>query len=165
MVPHRLSTAITLHRPMGRMQDLIDRYTGLEPSEFGRVLTERTTTLFTGLVPLAGGTGDAEAAFISIVMGAVAGDGELTETEYNALAPYFDNAVGRRLGYDEVVTALDAAGSPEDHRSNVRDLARTLDGVSRRLGEDVAVVSILFCSVDRDINDTERAWLLDLLDD
>lgn len=150
---------------MGRMQDLIDGYTGLEPSEFGRVLTERTTTLFAGLVPLAGGTEDAEAAFISIVMGAVAGDGELTETEYLALAPYFDDAFGWRLEYGELLSALSAAGSPEDHRANVRNLARTLDGVSRRLGEDVAVVSIMFCSVDRVINATERAWLLDLLED
>lgn len=102
--------------------------------------------------------------FASFIIGAIAADGRLSETEYELLSPLLHAFFGEELDYETCKKAFrKMAPEQRELKKSVDEMVDVLGLLSDDLKDDVITVCLLICAVDGKVSLRERNWIKQLI--
>lgn len=102
--------------------------------------------------------------FASFIIGAIAADGRLSETEYELLSPLLHAFFGDELDYDTCREAFrKMAPEQRELKKSVDEMVDVLGLLSDDLKDDIITVCLLICAVDGKVSLRERNWIKQLI--
>lgn len=102
--------------------------------------------------------------FASFIIGAIAADGRLSETEYELLSPLLHAFFGEELDYETCKKAFrKMALEQREFKKSVDEMVDVLGLLSDDLKDDIITVCLLICSVDGKVSLRERNWIKQLI--
>lgn len=102
--------------------------------------------------------------FASFIIGAIAADGRLSETEYELLSPLLHAFFGEELDYETCKKAFrKMAPEQRELKKSVDEMVDVLGLLSDDLKDDIITVCLLICAVDGKVSLRERNWIKQLI--
>lgn len=102
--------------------------------------------------------------FASFIVGAIAADGRLSETEYELLSPLLHAFFGEELDYETCKKAFrKMAPEQRELKKSVDEMVDVLGLLSDDLKDDIITVCLLICAVDGKVSLRERNWIKQLI--
>lgn len=102
--------------------------------------------------------------FASFIIGAIAADGRLSETEYGLLSPLLHAFFGEELDYETCKKAFrKMAPEQRELKKSVDEMIDVLGLLSDDLKDDIITVCLLICAVDGKVSLRERNWIKQLI--
>ena len=102
--------------------------------------------------------------FASFIIGAIAADGRLSETEYELLSPLLHAFFGEELDYETCKKAFrKMAPEQRELKKSVDEMMDVLGLLSDDLKDDIITVCLLICAVDGKVSLRERNWIKQLI--
>lgn len=102
--------------------------------------------------------------FASFIIGAIAADGRLSETEYELLSPLLHAFFGEELDYETCKKAFrKMAPEQRELKKSVDEMIDVLGLLSDDLKDDIITVCLLICAVDGKVSLRERNWIKQLI--
>ena len=102
--------------------------------------------------------------FASFIMGAIAADGRLSETEYELLSPLLHAFFGEELDYETCKKAFrKMAPEQRELKKSVDEMVDVLGLLSDDLKDDIITVCLLICAVDGKVSLREKNWIKQLI--
>lgn len=102
--------------------------------------------------------------FTSFIIGAIAADGRLSETEYELLSPLLHAFFGEELDYETCKKAFrKMAPEQRELKKSVDEMVDVLGLLSDDLKDDIITVCLLICAVDGKVSLRERNWIKQLI--
>lgn len=102
--------------------------------------------------------------FASFIMGAIAADGRLSETEYELLSPLLHAFFGEELDYETCRKAFrKMAPEQKELKKSVDEMVDVLGLLSDDLKDDIITVCLLICAVDGKVSLREKNWIKQLI--
>lgn len=102
--------------------------------------------------------------FASFIIGAIAADGRLSETEYELLSPLLHAFFGEELDYETCKKAFrKMAPEQRELKTSVDEMVDVLGLLSDDLKDDIITVCLLICAVDGKVSLRERNWIKQLI--
>lgn len=102
--------------------------------------------------------------FASFIIGAIAADRRLSETEYELLSPLLHAFFGEELDYETCKKAFrKMAPEQRELKKSVDEMVDVLGLLSDDLKDDIITVCLLICAVDGKVSLRERNWIKQLI--
>lgn len=102
--------------------------------------------------------------FASFIIGAIAADGRLSETEYELLSPLLHAFFGEELDYETCKKSFrKMAPEQRELKKSVDEMVDVLGLLSDDLKDDIITVCLLICAVDGKVSLRERNWIKQLI--
>lgn len=102
--------------------------------------------------------------FASFIIGAIAADGRLSETEYELLSPLLHAFFGEELDYETCKKAFrKMAPEQRELKKSVDEMVDVLGLLSDDLKDGIITVCLLICAVDGKVSLRERNWIKQLI--
>lgn len=105
--------------------------------------------------------------YLDFVLAAVGADGKLSKEEYLLTKPFFDSVSGGDTTYEVAVEIFHDSGisDPSTYKNTVDLMADMLGLISEDLKNAIVNLTLLICAIDGEITESEKDWILQLVDD
>lgn len=152
---------------MSRFDEYCDRINALPKDEKNRLIDDLTARILPALSEVTEDGKNAVSVYVDFILAAVAADGKLAKDEYEIIKPLFDSAAGKDTTYEEAVRIFNDSGlSDPSNFKNTVDLMVDLIGlISEDLKSDIVSLCLLICTIDGEITQSEKDWIVQLVDD
>lgn len=152
---------------MSKFDEYCDRLNALPKERKLEMIDELTSKILPALADLTEDGKDAVSIYVDFILAAVAADGKLAQDEYEIIKPLFDSAAGKDTTYEEAVEIFKNSGldQPENYKKTVDMMVDLIGLVSEGLKGDIVSLCLLICTIDGEISQSEKDWIIKLVDD
>lgn len=155
---------------MSEFDDYCDRVNNLPIEIKAKHLKELSNAIIAALEEISR-TGnvkfDVFSAYLDFILAAIGADGKLSEEEFLLVKPFFDSITEKDTTYDEAVAIFHDSGvsDPSTYKNTVDLMVDLLGLVSEDLKDAIINLTLFVCAIDGEITDSEKDWILQLVDD
>lgn len=136
----------------------------LDVATYGAILAEKSLKIIPALSAITESAVGGAATFATFILGAIAADGRLSETEFLICEPMLRIFFGDAIDYETCKAAVKSMHSETRAlKKAVDDMVDILGCVSEELKEDIVFVCMMICAVDGKISAKEKSWIKQLL--
>lgn len=110
---------------------------------------------------------DCVSVYLDFVLAAIGADGKLTVEEFALTKPFFDSVAECDTTYEDGLRIFNETGlsDPSKYKNAVDLMVDLLGLVSEDLKDAIVSLTLFICAIDGEITDSEKQWILQLIDD
>ncbi|MBR4203701.1 MAG: pyridoxamine 5'-phosphate oxidase family protein [Candidatus Methanomethylophilaceae archaeon] len=151
---------------MSKFDTLCQKLETMDREQFAQLFNQKSVDVVKKLSTLTLDGKDGVAAYMEFVLAAAAADGNLAKDEFKLLKPMFEHIAGKPVTYNDAVKMFNSMGlNRPDKLKNVVDTMVDIIGVvDDEIKEDIVVLCLLVCSIDRDVSEKEKQWIKQLIE-
>ena len=151
---------------MSKFDTLCQKLETMDREQFAQLFNQKSVDVVKKLSALTLDGKDGVAAYMEFVLAAAAADGNLAKDEFKLLKPMFEHIAGKPVTYNDAVKMFNSMGlNKPDKLKNVVDTMVDIIGlVDDEIKEDIVVLCLLVCSIDRDVSEKEKQWIKQLIE-
>ena len=151
---------------MSKFDTLCQKLETMDREQFTQLFNQKSVDVIAKLSALTLDGKDGVTAYMEFILASAAADGNLAKDEFTLLKPMFEHIAGKPVTYNEAVKMFNAMGlNKPDALKNVVDKMVDIIGlVDEGVKEDIVMLCLLVCSIDRGVSEKEKEWIKQLIE-
>jgi uncharacterized pyridoxamine 5'-phosphate oxidase family protein len=151
---------------MSKFETLCKKLETMDRDQFADLFNTKSTEVIAKLSSLSLDGKDGVAVYMEFILASAAADGNLAKDEFKLLKPLFDHVAGKSVTYNDAVKMFNAMGlnKPDALKKVVDTMVDIIGLVDEAVKDDIVILCLMVCSIDRDVSEKEKEWIKQLVE-